>query len=39
MKKLLFIVLWLVALPAMALDGAQILQQVDRNLEPETSES
>jgi outer membrane lipoprotein-sorting protein len=39
MKKLLFIVLWLVALPAMALDGAQILQQVDRNLEPETYES
>ena len=39
MKKLLLLVLWLVALPAMALDGAQILQQVDRNLEPETYES
>jgi outer membrane lipoprotein-sorting protein len=39
MKKLLFLVLWLVALPTMALDGAQILQQVDRNLEPETYES
>jgi outer membrane lipoprotein-sorting protein len=38
-KKLLFLVLWLVALPTMALDGAQILQQVDRNLEPETYES
>ena len=39
MKKLLFLVLWLLALPAMALDGTQILQQVDRNLEPETYES
>jgi outer membrane lipoprotein-sorting protein len=39
MKKPLFLVLWLLALPAMALDGAQILQQVDRNLEPETYES
>ena len=39
MKKLLFLVLWLVALPTLALDGAQILQQVDRNLEPETYES
>lgn len=39
MKKLLCVVLCLVALPAMALDGAQILQQVDRNLEPETYES
>jgi outer membrane lipoprotein-sorting protein len=39
MKKPLFLVLWLLGLPAMALDGAQILQQVDRNLEPETYES
>ena len=39
MKKLLFLVLWLLALPALAIDGAQILQQVDRNLEPETYES
>jgi outer membrane lipoprotein-sorting protein len=39
MKKQLFLVLWLLALPAMALDGTQILQQVDRNLEPETYES
>lgn len=39
MSKLLFLVLWLVALPALALDGTQILQQVDRNLEPETYES
>jgi outer membrane lipoprotein-sorting protein len=38
-KKLLCLVLYLAALPAMALDGAQILQQVDRNLEPETYES
>ena len=39
MSKLLFLVLWLAALPAMAIDGTQILQQVDRNLEPETYES
>ncbi len=39
MKKLLCLVLCFVALPAIALDGAQILQQVDRNLEPETYES
>ena len=39
MKKLLCLVLCLLALPAMALDGTQILQQVDRNLEPETYES
>lgn len=39
MKKLLFFVVWLIALPVMALDGAQILQLVDRNLEPETYES
>jgi outer membrane lipoprotein-sorting protein len=39
MKKLLFIAFWLATLPAMALDGTQILQQVDRNLEPETYES
>jgi outer membrane lipoprotein-sorting protein len=40
MKKLLAFVLFLVALPAMAaLDGTQILQKVDRNLEPESYES
>jgi outer membrane lipoprotein-sorting protein len=36
MRKLLWLILCFVALPAAALDGAQILQKVDRNLEPET---
>ena len=40
MKKLLWLVLCLVALPAVAaMDGTQILQKVDRNLEPESYES
>ena len=40
MKKLLGLLLFFAALPAVhALDGAQILQKVDRNLEPETYES
>jgi outer membrane lipoprotein-sorting protein len=39
MNKLLGLVLCLVALPAAAIDGAQILQKVDRNLEPESYES
>jgi len=39
MKPLIFLVLWFVALPAAALDGMQILQKVDRNLEPESYES
>ena len=41
MKKLLGLIAWLVALPAMAaaIDGAQVLQKVDRNLEPESYES
>jgi outer membrane lipoprotein-sorting protein len=40
MKKLLWLVLCLVALPAAAAtDGTQILQKVDRNLEPESYES
>ncbi|MEK7439048.1 MAG: outer membrane lipoprotein-sorting protein [Pseudomonadota bacterium] len=40
MKKLLCLALFLVALPAAAaIDGTQILQKVDRNLEPETYES
>jgi outer membrane lipoprotein-sorting protein len=40
MKKLLWVVLCLIALPATAaIDGMQILQKVDRNLEPETYES
>ena len=39
MKQLLWLVLSLVSLPAAAIDGAQILQKVDRNLEPESYES
>ena len=40
MKRLLWIILCLAALPAAAaVDGAQILQKVDRNLEPESYES
>ncbi len=40
MKKLLCLVLFVIALPAAAaLDGAQILQKVDRNLEPESYET
>ena len=40
MKALLWVTLCLVALPAAAaLDGAQILEKVDRNLEPESYES
>ena len=40
-KKLLWLILCLVALPAVgaALDGTQILQKVDRNLEPESYEA
>jgi outer membrane lipoprotein-sorting protein len=39
MKRRLGLMLCLVALPAAAIDGTQILQKVDRNLEPETYES
>jgi outer membrane lipoprotein-sorting protein len=40
MKKLLWLALCLIALPvSAALDGAQILQKVDRNLEPESYET
>ncbi len=40
MKKLLWLILCLIALPAVAaLDGTQILQKVDRNLEPESYET
>jgi outer membrane lipoprotein-sorting protein len=40
MKSLLWSMLFLVALPAGAgIDGAQILEKVDRNLEPESYES
>ena len=38
MKKLLCVFSFLLASPALALDGAQILQKVDRNLEPESYE-
>jgi outer membrane lipoprotein-sorting protein len=36
MKKLLWLILCCIALPAAAIDGTQILQKVDRNLEPES---
>jgi len=40
MKKIIFVVLCLIALPVVAaLDGTQILQKVDRNLEPESYET
>ena len=39
LKTLISLFLWFVALPAAALDGTQILQKVDRNLEPESYES
>jgi outer membrane lipoprotein-sorting protein len=39
MKRLLWLILCLVALPAAAIDGTQILQKVDRNLEPESYEA
>lgn len=39
MKTLLALLCLLFALPAMALDGLEILRKVDRNLEPESSES
>jgi outer membrane lipoprotein-sorting protein len=39
MKHLLLLCCWLVALPAAAIDGTQLLQKVDRNLEPESYES
>jgi len=40
MKTLLWLLLFLVALPAAAaVDGTQILQKVDRNLEPESYEA
>jgi outer membrane lipoprotein-sorting protein len=40
MKNLLWLVAWLVALPASAaIDGTAILTKVDRNLEPESYES
>lgn len=39
MKKLTALLLFLLALPAMAIDGTEILKKVDRNLEPESSEA
>src|ERR1035437_3155887 len=41
MKNILWLVLCLIAIPASAaaIDGTQILQKVDRNLEPESYES
>jgi outer membrane lipoprotein-sorting protein len=39
MKKLLGLMLCLLALPAAAIDGQQILLKVDRNLEPESYEA
>jgi hypothetical protein len=39
MKKVFAWLLCLCALPALALDGLEILKKVDRNLEPESSES
>ncbi len=39
MRKLLVLMLCLVALPAAALEGTEILKKVDRNLEPESYES
>ncbi len=38
MKKLWILLLSLVTLPALALDGADLLKKVDRNLEPESYE-
>jgi outer membrane lipoprotein-sorting protein len=39
MQYLTLLVAWAVALPAGAIDGADILRKVDRNLEPESYES
>ncbi len=39
MKKLFALLSFLLAFPALALDGIEILKRVDRNLEPESSES
>lgn len=40
-KKILFICLWIISLscPAFALDGKKLLEEVDRNLNPENYES
>jgi outer membrane lipoprotein-sorting protein len=38
MKNLLMLIGWLLAAPALAIDGTALLQKVDRNLEPESYE-
>lgn len=38
MRAFFFLLSWLIAFPAAAIDGAQLLQKVDRNLEPESYE-
>lgn len=38
MKKLLVLLCWVLVAPAFAIDGTQLLQKVDRNLEPESYE-
>jgi outer membrane lipoprotein-sorting protein len=39
MKKLILLLCCLIALPAAAIDGTQLLRKVDRNLEPESYET
>lgn len=39
MKHFILLILSLIALPAAAIDGEQLLQRVDRNLEPESYET
>jgi outer membrane lipoprotein-sorting protein len=38
MKKLYILLCWILSVPAFAIDGTQLLQKVDRNLEPESYE-
>lgn len=38
MKKLFILLCWVLVAPAFAIDGTQLLQKVDRNLEPESYE-
>lgn len=38
MKKLFVMLCWVLVAPAFAIDGTQLLQKVDRNLEPESYE-
>src|SRR3972149_4900228 len=39
LKTILFLSFWLLAFPAYALDGNQLLKQIDRNLAPESYEA